>query len=418
MCEKTELQLFEIPEWNIEELKKRVAKLNKKAVKVGCPSILISFHGETQHVHPEYADLVRLGLMAIEDAPHYVTHNIALLGEGPKLAGWKFIGTLDHNTLPGSVIVNTVPGEVVPKRFYHNDAVCDHCGKIRRRNETFVVQHESGEMKQVGRQCIRDFLGHDPQAILRLLSSIRKLYAEIESDEFCGYGGGYQDWTYNHERVLEVTSAIIRTYGWVSKALARDDFTKTATAQDVLAYFNPPRMGTKAYTEWQEWKDRILFNKEVDEEEAQNAMEWLVEQDGSTEYMHNLHMIAQADAVPTRLFGYWCSLVATYQKAMERLRAQEKTRKVSEYVGELKKRQEFDVEIIGISYIDSIYGTTKLHRMLDDGGRTLIWFASSGSDMERGRKYRIKGTVKKHEEYKGWKQTSLNRVAVIEELEQ
>lgn len=62
------------------------------------------------------------------------------------------------------------------------------------------------------------------------------------------------------------------------------------------------------------------------------------------------------------------------------------------------------------------YGLAKLHSLRDEEGRTLIWFATGADELEVGGKYRILGTVKKHEEYKGWKQTTLTRVKALEAL--
>jgi hypothetical protein len=55
--------------------------------------------------------------------------------------------------------------------------------------------------------------------------------------------------------------------------------------------------------------------------------------------------------------------------------------------------------------------------MLDNDGRTLTWFANTNPEMNVGEKYRIKGTVKKHDEYNEWKQTILTRVKVLEKIE-
>src|SRR3972149_3916096 len=65
------------------------------------------------------------------------------------------------------MILRNVPGETLPESWRRADQKCDHCGLIRKRNETFVVRHEDGTLKQIGRQCIADFLGHKgPEGML------------------------------------------------------------------------------------------------------------------------------------------------------------------------------------------------------------------------------------------------------------
>lgn len=413
-----EITKYHIPSWNIEALHKKINQLNKRANKIGCPPINIVEHGTERLVHPNYYEAVyELGTLKKEDVPHYTVHIVSIEGEGPKLAGWKFIGTLDHTTIPGSVIVNTVPGEKVPEQFYHNDAVCDHCGKIRRRTETFVVEHDEGEMRQVGRNCIRDFLGHDPKGILRLLTSVRSLISSLEDDDsdFYSGSGGRVDDVFDKEAVLRVTNAMIHTYGWTSRRQAEIE-ARGATADDVMQYFYPPR-DAKARADWEKWKNKIQFTDE-DEGDAKAALVWLEEQKSDTEYFHNLQTLAHADAIPSRMFGYWCSLMATYQRAMERLRQAERTQKLNEYVGEVKERRDFRVEIVGVRHIDGYYGVVHLYKMLDNAGRTLVWFANTDAEMSAGHKYLVKGTIKKHDEYNGWKQTILSRVKVLENIDE
>ena len=47
--------------------------------------------------------------------------------------------------------------------------------------------------------------------------------------------------------------------------------------------------------------------------------------------------------------------------------------------------------------------------------RTVVWFASNKT-LDEGESYHVKLTVKKHDEYNGWKQTMVNRVSVLEML--
>lgn len=409
------IEIYKIPEWNLNKLNNKIAALNKRAANLDCPAIEIIDHGTEEGTLPNYQKQVDNGIRNYDDVPHYIVHNISISGAGPRLAGWKFVGTLDHHTIPGSIIVNTVPGEHVPGQFYHNDAKCDHCGKIRQRVQTFVVEHDSGEFKQIGRQCLKDFLGHNPKNILRLLTSLYKILNDLGNEDGEFYEKGDKvDWSFDKLRILEVTSAIIRTHGWVSRSASKDRGC-LATADYVFYYFCPP-IG-KEEQHWDKWAATIKWDKEADTKDATDAIKWLTEQnDSNNEYLHNLKTIANADMVSFRLFGYWCSLLSSYQKSMERLRFKAKTQKLNEWIGEPKERMDFEVEVVRISHMDGHYGVTHLHKMLDSEGRTLIWFASTSSSMESGHKYKIKGTIKKHDKFNEWKQTLINRVKVLEEI--
>jgi hypothetical protein len=61
-------------------------------------------------------------------------------------------------------------------------AICEHCRLRRRRTRTYVVVHaESGEVRQVGSGCLRDFLGgHDPERACRQAEHLALARAELE----------------------------------------------------------------------------------------------------------------------------------------------------------------------------------------------------------------------------------------------
>lgn len=410
----TDHETFKIPSWNMPKLEKKIAQMNKRAAKIGVPPVTIRVVDTTDEIAPEYRE--RAAIIGKRDwFPTIKVYEIAIEGEGPKIAGWTFVGTLDHNTLPGSVIVNTVPGETVPSEFYNHDAICNHCGKVRRRNETFVLHHEEDDKHtQVGRQCLRDFLGHDPKAVASFLTSLRKLEEELGDPDGEWYGGGGKwEYSYDHDAVLAATAAVIEKEGWVPRSAA---FDRAATASLVLDVFLPPPTSGKERARHIEWKESLDLENEKFTKEAKEAREWLKSQNNDNEYMHNLHTIDKAEKVPTKMFGYWCSVVAAYQRAMERLRIQKAEKKISEYFGNVGDRVEHSVKVVSIRYTDGYFGTVGVVKMLDDDGRTFVWFANTKVGMEPDHQYRIKGTIKKHEEYQDWKQTVVNRVKVQEEI--
>jgi hypothetical protein len=59
-----------------------------------------------------------------------------------------------------------------------------------------------------------------------------------------------------------------------------------------------------------------------------------------------------------------------------------------------------------------MWGTTWLYKFTDEAGNVFTWFASSPVNDE-DKVLTIKDTVKKHEEYKGIKQTVMTRCRVV-----
>lgn len=81
----------------------------------------------------------------------------------------------------------------------------------------------------------------------------------------------------------------------------------------------------------------------------------------------------------------------------------------SEWVGEVKERIEFEAEIMGSYLNDGFYGVTDILKFKDENGNHFTWFASDITGLQRGDRISIKGTVKKHDEFRGIKQTILTR---------
>lgn len=61
---------------------------------------------------------------------------------------------------------------------------------------------------------------------------------------------------------------------------------------------------------------------------------------------------------------------------------------------------------------DSRYGTVWWHRMRDQRGRRLAWFAV-GRRLEVGGAYRLRGRVRRHDEFRGQAVTVLERCRVV-----
>lgn len=100
----------------------------------------------------------------------------------------------------------------------------------------------------------------------------------------------------------------------------------------------------------------------------------------------------------------------------------------SRWVGEVGERIERDVTYLGYGCYErpsfSGYGTdvVYIHRFADGDGNLLVWKTAAGLDrvdehgflvpIEAGTRLSLRGTVKAHGEYRGTKQTVLNRCKV------
>jgi hypothetical protein len=290
---------------------------------------------------------------------------------------------------------------------------CDHCHTTRRRNNTFVVRHEeTGEWRQVGRQCLKDFLGYhkDPGALARYAAVLLELDTVIREESEGDYGAnGYLAWDLGE--FLAYTVESIKAGGWVSRTMACESYDNTmATADAVLGWLSVRhKPGTREYRAYQ-----LPKPNEETWAEVKAAQEWMAEQDGAdNDYIHNCQVIQELGCVNYRTAGYAASIMSSYWRAKERdLRRQTLKAEGTDYVGTVGKREDMRLTVLGCHTFEGYYGMTYLYRFATPEGNPVVWFASSEQDLVQGASYKVKATVKKHEEYKGKPQTSVNRLTV------
>lgn len=96
--------------------------------------------------------------------------------------------------------------------------------------------------------------------------------------------------------------------------------------------------------------------------------------------------------------------------------AQEPEKPESKHVGTVKERVELNLKIERISYFDSQYGyntvTTWVFTMVDENGNCFLYKGSKHLNRREGDSIKLKATIKEHSEYKGRKQTVIQRPKV------
>lgn len=404
----------------LSKLSHEIEKLNRRAIRLGLPELTIEETAREEHeIYREMYD----GGPSVATGVYETWVKVIITGESPKLAGWEFLGTLDHSA--GDTIVRNVPSCEIPETYWADDRVgiCDHCGTKRRRKETFVVkQIETGETKQVGRQCVADFLGgKSVEAVIALASWVRRLGEILDDEELrdCEYGDNVwrEPILIDSDRALAISVRVVSEHGYISRTDA-DVQGIMSTADRVKDVLWPPPM--RALSE--QVRKEIIAEisrctpKNGDAEKAVEMKKWMVELDASGySYTFNLQAIVKREVVQPKEIGFLASLVPYYYREIENPDYEKKEHVPSEHIGEEKQRIDIEIECVGIGSTMGQYGEITIYRM-KSGHNKITWFASSDSDIEIGGKYLVKATIKKHDEYRGEKVTLVNRVKVLEEI--
>lgn len=335
---------------------------------------------------------------------------LIITGEAPRVGNHEFLARVELGE--GGNLVDTRPGvEDLDTRFRTTDGYCAHCNTTRRRNEVFVVRDlDTGAQLQVGRDCLRDFLGIDnPTSVAQRFSFWREV-ADFE-ERGCY---GRPEFCQSLEGVLALSAVCVRLFGWCSKGQAAHDESLTPTLSYVCQVLFP---GIRPTKEERALVERITFAlSDADREAARATIAWVREgMKGQSDYEHNLRVLfAQDNVRDAKRMGIVVSAVAAYQREVEkalRLTKERESAQASAHIGTVGQRirdlpvtLQLQRVIGGNEWADSV-----LIKFVDDSGNILTWITSKGSGLEVGERALLTGTVKAHGEYNSINETKMTR---------
>lgn len=388
-----------IPEPNVEKFRSKIEKLNKRAKKLGVPALVAADAG----VHEERIER-KVGKKVHVTIRRYT--KVILTGERPKLNGWTMLGTVEHDTGgdSGMNILRSAPGSEIPETFRTAPNICDHCKTKRRRRDTFIIEKD-GQVCQIGRNCLQDFIGdvnpkgiawyyelwHDPMAKLPGGDNTSKDYAPIED-------------------YLAAVHACIREEGFVSRTTARFNDKVRATAGMAWSVLNPPPKRHGQVLDL----PKIL---DEDYDAAIEILEWvrgdLASRPNLNGYLANL--VAATDGGWMRIKND--GLVASVFRARENdLRGQaeaerrrkeaadrkakweaERANEKDEFFGTLGEKVERKFKVIKVSERDGDYGRYYSTLLKDEDGRMACLTGSKDPGVEKGDHCTIQAKVKRQD---------------------
>src|SRR5690606_9613232 len=128
----------------------------------------------------------------------------------------------DHAMVPGSTLITSMR-EAIPLHWHRAASDCHHCNMKRSRNKTYLLKNtESGEVKQVGRTCLKDFLGsRDPEALGDVMELAYQMIRSASQEEEIDYAEAARLGGMPLERFLAIVAmAINEQNGYVSYSRA------------------------------------------------------------------------------------------------------------------------------------------------------------------------------------------------------
>lgn len=388
------IHTYRIPEQNLDRFEKGLNKLNRRAIRLGCPEIQITTEGSElePYTHDGVQGFNRIYLVKV------VAQEIIV-------NGWTFLGVLQHFS-EGTIVRNT-PGQQIPSFYWDVEPFCDHCQTNRKRNDTFILyKYDEHVYQQVGRNCLADFLGRDVHAfsryceILSLMNELGRGCSERNTDGSINY--------WDLESYLAQVVEVIDRIGWISKSESRrrleEEGIMVTSSADIAAnlYFRPDSSYIPTDSQRKRASEAIEWASNLDEEEIARQ---------GNDYLHNLKVVCSSGACERRTAGIAASVIMAHTRATQ----VHLDFSNSQHVGVVGERSDFVLTVNTLVAMPTGFGDSYLHKFSDPDGNMVVWW-SSREKLELHKTYRLKGTVKSHDSYRGVNQTVLTRCKVLESL--
>jgi hypothetical protein len=326
--------------------------------------------------------------------------------------GWHFLATLTWDEEAG-LVTRVRPGEEL--KLHPKARNCDVCQATRDRKDTYVIRNaETSEEKQVGSNCIAQFLGIRPEGLWMMTY-------DPDSDEFGGGeddeprpGGGTDPNTrYAVTDVLAIALALTNREGFVSRAMAStSNSRKIATADLVRGIVSGRRPKTK---EERDWRMEVLRDSRLLTDQATTVRDFAATIEGG-EYAQNLRAVAGADTVHGRNVALLVSAVGVKLRADEERRLKDAIAH-SKHLGTVgKKITDQEARVTAVRVIDGQYGVTRMLTMVTPEGDVIKWFGTGigAQNWDIGDRVGVTATVKKHDVYRGVNETVVTRAKLAD----
>ena len=417
---------YMIPEENVESLEKKFASAARKIRKINPelePTMTKSDHTIVLVRKIELRPCDCRSEATVKKVPYEARRVELKIPDEVVFAenNWSFGGSVEPSGVEGKNFVNVNLsgkdlGFIVPSKYFTaNSCTCDYCKTNRKRNKTYlVVNQETGEWKQLGKECLKLFVtGIDVDAIATFESFIKEAEdAANPGDEF------FYNRRFKFVKVadaLALAYAVYRERGYLA---ARDS---VGNPNDLSNKNIVQRKLTQQYgcdsdflniTDSIRGKiDVMTFKSDINVGDVISDVEQLPDDP----YYNNLKVIVENEYVPLDKLG----LLASIPKAIERYKEEKRRREERErlaaesnYLGSVGEK--ISVNFVSgreVACCETQFGLLHIYEFKDANGNTVVWKSSSGKDIPESGV--ITGTVKAHEEYDGIKQTVILRAKII-----
>lgn len=332
-----------------------------------------------------------------------------------KIPGWKFIASLEWLPEANTNLVKSVePACTVPVE-YLSSTRCEHCHSNRERIYTVVIfNEETKEFKQVGRQCVKDYIGADVESYLSYLSLFTSMTDWLNS--LPKEPKNSQDNLFKVDDVLAQTVEEVAHCGYVSQKTISNWFDTNGYDCE---YCPLVKTSTNVYHIMNETTGEGSYElvrpayavTEDTIKKVEEIKSFVSQLEDTDEYTHNIKALLQTSYIDNKSLGLVVSSVGYYLRETA-ARAEAQKEAVSDYVGNIGEKIEFISKPTVVNTVETEFGVSRLYKFTDHGN-VIMW--STGKYLDPDIEYKIKATIKEHSTFRSVKQTFVTRGKVLEE---
>lgn len=292
------------------------------------------------------------------------------------------------------------------RRYADHPIECDHCQTNRRRNDGYILRDAgTGEHKQVGSNCLKDYTGIDPAAALFLA----RMYSIVrEGDDEGGYGRLRAN-AVDTQLFLARVAFLSDHGGFTSSARARDTglIPTYSSASDFDLYLRDA--GREVSEKWDGEIARRL-------EQAREVRDWVAGLPGADDFERNLKLILAEPVI--ELDRKRLAIAAAAVPMHSRFLGKEAAKRLpTTHVGQPGEKMTVALKIERVIDWPNRFGRGSVHLVLmrDAAGNRLKWKSAAApreivESLDRTMDASFK--VSKHDEYEGVPQTSVTHLKV------
>lgn len=332
-----------------------------------------------------------------------------------KISGWVFVASLEWVPEAGTNLVMRVDSTLeIPKRYLMSTD-CEHCHSNRDRKYTIVIYNEKNkEFKQVGRQCVKDYIGADVEdylSYLSLFTSMTQWFNSLPKDSY-----GKEDSAFKVDDILAQTFEEVNHFGYVSQQTITNWYDRNGYDCDICPLEKTSSQVYKimnkvtGYASYELVRPAYEITNET-WDNVKNIKHFVEELVDNSDYIHNLKTIFKSEFVDNSKLGIVVSAVGYYlRETAARVEAEKES--TSEYIGDVGNKIEFTANPVVVSSSQNEYGVSFLYKFIDNGN-VIMW--RTGKYLDPEIKYTIKATIKEHSDFRNVKQTVVTRGKILYE---